>query len=422
MNPPAVGTASIGRAAIPCGQPFREVSTLDLKSIDRLLSVQAQLDAQFETTTATVAGQIMPTLEYFRHLRSLCAMLVYVGQPEDLGELPEVIRQAFTVHVENREFALQQRHNLHVISGGRGGPTPAAYRSAPQSASLMAAILPTAVELLNETTTAGLKSKLNWLVQRLHARNGKNVRRAVTDFKLTAPLLTAFDDCLAPRAEFDRRFGVRSTKTPIKGYFYTATHIPQLLWLDDYRRDFQPLLATSDITESGARRALSVMLLRLSVPASWGALAGALDLPNTTGTGIVNKVLGVINGVGRAEEFDMALHALATRLSNQPDKVDYGKRRDLLRDFRIISSEAWVWIAMESKFQGSPSIGRRRNGAAWAWATITEGDPYLSPALSKGNRESLREMYRRFIKNDLYKFSSGLDRYAKGFLATLEKK
>ncbi len=420
MNPRAVGQAKEGRASIPCQYPLSNAHTLKLTEHSRLLYTQERITDLLNQKETTVAGQSVPTIQYFKHLRSVCAMILYAATPEDLGELPLAIYQVFERHVADRIDALEERKRIREKTARRGGPAPAAFRGAPQSASLMASILPAATHILDAKDPEDLHSRLNWLVERVRSRKQNKVRNAVNDYHLTGVLLDAFNKCLSPTAEFDRRHGVRSPRIQSQGYIFTSKHIPQLLWLEDYETYFKPLLSTSDITDNYARRALSIVLLRLSTPKDWTTLALDLGLPASTGKGIVNKLNTVISGLGNSDAYDEALHSLARRLSNSSNKVDYALRRLKLKDFLEIEISDWKSIAENAGFRRPAYPARRRNGAAWVWSQVTGGDPHLSPALSGPKSISLKEVYRRFLKDDIPIIEQSLFEYAQYLIDSIE--
>jgi len=399
MNPPAVGSGGPGRLALPCRQPLAQVKTLELQGWDGALQTQVKLDQAMQSGTVLVAGTPVPSLQYFQHLRSVCAMLLYSAFPEDLQVGPPELLQAVRGYAENRTDALEERIVQQQKSGTRGGPAPAAYRGAPQSAALMAAILPTAVEMLGSPSPTVLQTQLAWLVDRMRDRKANKVRNAVSDYNLSGPLLVAFDACLAPRAEFNRRHGVASHHSPQDGYQFTAAHIPQLLWKDEFEQRFKRFLAGSDITDMAARRALAVVLLRLAVPEPWSTLAHLLDLPANTGRSLVNKLGTIINGFGHQVEYNRMLHELAQQLSSNKRKTNYARRRKRMQDYTELPLDTWVALEHEhgTNLWATPTPAFRRSAAAWIWTEVTGGDRYLSPALSGDKSENLREVYRRHI-------------------------
>lgn len=56
--------------------------------------------------------------------------------------------------------------------------------------------------------------------------------------------------------------------------------------------------------------------------------------------------------------------------------------------------------------------GKSRYAAAWLWSLLTEGDYRCSPGFREKDGETERELYRRFVKQDLPALEVTLERRA----------
>jgi hypothetical protein len=424
MNPPASGVADVGRNARACGQDLGQVPQVDLSGCPRLMETQRHLNAVLETGQDEGTG--LPTLEYLRTLRSLCALLLYVAQPDDLGDLPSPVRHAFSEYAEERERRLEQRRNRREAEGGRKGPSIHVYGAVPTQAALMAALLPKAVEMLTPDQDgplqrATLSARVAVFAERLRERDQTKLRPVAKDFNFKGVLLQAWNAGLAARAGFDHRLGLLSPYGRLDSpYAFGPHHVPQLLWANEYVAHFAPLFSASDMQEDTTRRVCSAALVRLSGQTDWAGACMALDLPTTFSTGAVNKAMGVLNALNHSEAFAVALHDLALRLEALRDKANYHARRFALRDLNEVSLDEWKDLEWQSMVLPGRHEGRRRNIAAYLWAQVTGGDWRLAPALRGMKAGPARDMYVRFQGRDLVALRPLLDARAAQMAANID--
>ncbi|MEW6421380.1 MAG: TniQ family protein [Deinococcota bacterium] len=416
-NAPPVGQCGDGRSARPCGFDLSQARAYDLKPFPRVLDAQRVILTALDRRQAWVAGRERLTMEYVGHLRSVAALLLYGARIEDFGALPPLLLTAVEAYVEDRDQRLQQRLSLREKEAARGGPTISAYRGTQRSAALMAAVLTPAVELLAADSVGALAEGLAPLVERARAVKQRKLRLMGTDFHFEGPLAEALDAVLAPRAGFALRVGHRSRFVPPGGYHFRPEHLPQLLWLDVYRKDFAPLLAESDIGEDYARRVVSMALVKLTANYSWVQAAEALGLPPGSGTGSANKVMGVLNALQRADTFAEALHALAAELHTRKNHTDYAALRRRLEDFSEVPWDIWCDVTHSTRCLPGKHGGKNRFAAAYVWAQATGGDWRLSPALQGPKPLVQREMYQRFLREDFQYVQSRLDDLAAALIA-----
>ena len=415
LNAPVVGYAGLGRSAIPCLQPLSLVQVESIREFPRVLQSQEQIRRALNGQPVQVAGRTTTTMEYFAHLRSTTALLLYAAQPEDLGDLPPAVAASFESYSQDREARLHERENRRA-SGDRGGPLLIAYRGVQRSAALMAAVVPRAVELLDSATVGELAACLLPLIARAQEIKRNKVRLINVDFSFEGPLEEAVNLALAPKADFERRLGLKSAfnraGTADKTYAFTSAHVPQLFWEEHFRQTFKPMIAESDMRDDYARRVLSMAVVKLSGPLSWAQAATALELPGSSATGSANKFMGLIAALGRTDRFGRALHDVAAELSANTDRTDYAALRRRFDTFTEIDYDVWSDLARLAGVPPGKRHGKNRFAAAWVWARVTGGDFRLSPALTTGTFGAQRDQYARFLNEDFYRIGTALGAFA----------
>jgi len=403
MNPPATGVADVGRSSQPCGQDLGAVPRLDLRDAPRLLGTQRHLNGIMESGVDSNSGLL--ALEYFQALRSLCALMLYVAEPGDLGELPPPVLKVFADHAEERNRRIELRRDERAAGEVRRGPTVHVYGAAPTSAALMASLLPRAVEILTparagELDPAELSGHLQPFIHRLRDREQGRLRLVSQNFHFTGALARGFNRTLDDQGGFNHRLGMQSRHAKAERYDFTDQHVPQLLWENEYRRHFEPLFGDTDMAEPTLRRVCSAALVRLSLKSDWLGACNALGFPVTFAKGGCNKAMGVINGLQNTTAFAEALHDLAGRLGALPGRANFHARRFALLDFLELSPGEWDEIALEHLRKPGKNWGKRRHAAVFIWEKVTGGDWRLAPALRGMAPGPARDMYVRFLKQD----------------------
>lgn len=412
---------SQGRAARPCGHSLAETPAKSLKDHRRLLEAQERLDRAMagDTAVTVVAGESVASLEYFRDLRSLIAFLLSYGTTGDVGEMPRPARDAFKEHTEERERIQGERKERQAAGESwQKGPRMRPYTGAPESAALMAAVTPAAVELLAAGAVEDMANGLQPIVDRMRREVGQP-RQRFKYFGFSERLEKVFDKCLEPYAKTANRLGGAGAGAAREFPGLSADHVPQLFWAREFETSFREFLP--DIRDNNARRFSSMWLVKLIEDCTWTEAAGRLDLPPKPAYGMANKAIWTLNQQGNSDLFAERLREVAHRLEDDTARVDYGSRRRSLSEFTEIPDEKWAAICEEAGVLKGKAGGKRRYAAAWVWCEVTGGDYTLAPALQEGKQENMREMYRRFEKRDLDRLYVSLDVYANNLLDISEK-
>ena len=203
MNAKPDGTARPGLSSSPCGQPLPDIEAMCLTKFPDLLEVQTPINNVLNGAMGTVGGLEVSSLDYFTDLRSLCAFILYAAKSTDLGNLPAFVGDSFLSEETARDERIEARSRL---GNGRRGPHTRVFTAAPQSSSLMAAILPAATGILQASSSADMAERMRWLVERGIERKQNKVRQLARYLNFSPRLQEAFDKCLEPRQSFVQRF------------------------------------------------------------------------------------------------------------------------------------------------------------------------------------------------------------------------
>lgn len=414
-NAEAAGVAATGRAAVPCGYPLHSIGTDTLAGNGRELKAQKAIEAALGSDAVRILGGDTLTLDYFRELRSLCSFLLSVVEAEDVASIPAPsVRSAVRRHVDARDEIRAGR--LAAGGGWRKSSRQRFFTGVPDSAALMAGILPTAVELLDEPSPAVLSEALGGYLERFRSlRSG--TRDHLRYFGFSERLDGAINGYLARYQKTTTRLGMRSLKgvrAPPSEYGDLAVeNIPQLFWREDYERDLQPLLIASD--PRYARRVCSMWAVKALTRCSWEDAAQRLELPAKQCVGLKTRLLHNLNQSGDTEAFDTKLRAVLSRVGADPDHVDYVERRKALEALTEIEWSLWRVMCDRVGMGVGKRGGKNRQAAAWLWAELTSSDYLLSPTYAERDTANDREYFRRFINRDVSMLHAPLMRYAETF-------
>lgn len=392
-NSLAVGAGGAGQAARPCGQDLGAIPVIDLSDAPRLLQAQQDINAVLRLRTGQVAGQQVPALVYFRHLRSLVALALHATQPDDLGELPRPIHDALDDYVVRRD-------DIRAGERGRRGTSIHPYKAAPGDVRLIAATLPWAVEVLGQPDQLALTEVLRPMIDRTRTIRRSSIRAVGRDFHLEGALKLALSRILISRAPLRHTIGHLAPAGTGAYRTFRPEHVPHLILKDVYERDFRLLLAGSGVGATAARVAISVALVMLTGQHSRKSAIRLLGLEGLHKGTSLPVVMVHLKEREHLEVFQIALHALADRLEGPGPHLDYRAAQRQLEAFRMVDTDTWLNLGEAAGVQVSDREAQRRNAAAWVWAEVLSSDPMLSPAMrgsTPRERESLLKGYRDFM-------------------------
>ena len=357
------------RAARMCGHSF--VSLATFAAPPAALTAQESIDQKLQEADSHVADSSIR--QYFEELRSVCALVLFAFEIGDFGHLDSPLREAVDEHVRHRNELLQQRRDMPA----HRRPQLRTYISgAPTSSFLMAAVVPSALPIVESASQSEIEESVRILAERLRTHSRKGI---ILDYvRLPSRIRGPLNRLLGLRSDFNYLFGARSANAMREGQLnYESKHIPQLMPEADFasfRRFFVGL------PEVSARLFCSMSAVKL-LGFSWPDARRALDLaPNAEHVAhdMVSRLrrAGLYNGLGAAPR------NAATRLSHSSERIDYKLRRDALRSMYDIPPSAWRRICKRAGVPLSNGRGRTRYVAAWIWADATSGYWRMSPAAS----------------------------------------
>lgn len=416
------GMASAGRSSRPCGYDFCTVQASSVAG-SHVLAAQQHIDAVLAGGEATVAGETVRALDYFDDLRSLCALLLSVGETGDLGDIPEIVRPTFDLHIQHCSEIREWREKLTATGKDwRIAPRLRPYARPPESAALMATVAPRATRMLDVASTEALAEELEPFVERMHNEAGR-VPQRFGYFGISSRLQKAFDLCWRSRQRLTTRLGMsqgaRVEKEPsLLGL--TPDYVPQLFWKEHFEQRLAEHLP--DITSDHGRRVCSMWLVKAIVNCTWEEAAEGLGLPPRRSRDMVTKVVKLLNATGKADLFDARVREVAARVADDPTRTDFGARRRTLADLADIERGEWEAICREAGVNPGNRGGRSCYAATWIWCHLTGGDYRLSPWLSKKYSMSKRDCYRRFVKENLDSLKEPLVEYGVSLLAEKQLK
>lgn len=272
----------------------------------------------------------------------------------------------------------------------------------------MAALARHAVEILESTDSPTATALLQKLSERLIARTRRRWE-TVKFFGFSSRLVTLIKKNLALGSKFDRAIGRKAPVAATGPFSFGARHVPQLLWKDEFQRGFE--LFFPNVQESSARRFCAMALVKLSGDYTWGQSAAQLDFPVKVGIRLANHCITILGQTGQKELFGEALHEIAKRLSNNQQKVNYGRRREVLSTLSDVPTESWSEICRAAGITVGHPGRRSRYAAVWLWAELTGGDWRMAPGLAGENTESARTVFAKLRRTIIPKLASHLRAY-----------
>jgi hypothetical protein len=409
-NPQPDGMGRLGPSSLPCDHDLGSIPTT--AASPETLCVQELLDACLSGRVPTILGSQVSAPDYFCDLRSLCALILYCAEPDDLGRLAPPEDVAFRAFADERDRILV---DWHESPNPRKGEWMRAHQESPD---LMAAIIPLATTILAAADTPSIMALLLPLTERLLTRTRQQRYGAAEHFRFSDRLAPVIGENVALRDTFDRairRKAAASRKTP---FGFEPRHVPQLLWQDHFDRSFEVFFPS--VPEFLARRFCAVALVKLCGDYTWVQSAAKLDLSAEEANRMAYWCISILEETGGIAAFGKSLRKVATHLSNNPDKVDYGIRRDLLSTLTHIPPVPWSDICRLAKI--APDIGRRdKRAAVWLWVDLTDGDWRMSPAIKAENNQRVRDPYHALSRTLIPKMAPHLRAYGAQLLENIDR-
>lgn len=410
-NPQPDGMGRMGRSSLPCDHDITSIPTIDV--CPATLRVQRLLNECMSGTAPDSAGIQVSTLEYFSDLRSLCAFILYCAELDDFGHLPYPEAAAFQKFANEREHIIVARQESPTPLNGQRMRLVCARQESPE---LMSAVASLATTILAATDAPTVGNLLRPLTNRFITRT-RHRWLAAKYFGFSNRLLPLVEENIALHSTFDHSIGRQAVASRDTPFSFQPRHVPQLLWEDDFRKEFEIFFPS--IYEFSARRFCATALVKLCGNFTWAQSAAELRLPTGSAVKMANRCMTILEENGTKYLFAGKLRKVARRLSNEPNKIDYGARRNSLSTFTYIAVKYWDNICWaENIFPGSGS--RNKCAAVWLWAELTGGDWRLAPGIEEKNSSSFRDVYRIFSKTMIPKLAPRLLAHGKNLLQKIE--
>lgn len=376
----------------PCSFPIQELERVGLEGWDHHLEAQRTLNKVLSDERLVTVEDRASARTLFTDMRALCILVLTWGVPEDLEEMPPYVLGAFADYARVRE-----RVNEALISRssrGVSGTKEPRHHNVPQSAALMAAIAPVALRALTSSSTEALASVIEPFVLR-HRQHRVSLYRLPRG--ASPRLREAFEICIQPTQSFAWRVGIHSQRREVALPDLTPDHVPQLLWEREYEELFADL-----VSGAGALRGrwfCSATLVQLCGSCNWDEAAAEIGVPANWLVPSAKVIMTNISRSGKTNVFRERVHALAKRMIDDPDAIDYGRRRRLLVDFEAIDGDYWREHCAILRYRGTRIDEQRRNFAAtWLWGELTQGHYRLSPWFRNHDSMLIRERYKGFLR------------------------
>lgn len=396
-----------GRAARPCEQDLTDaLAPLVPNENEGMIATQARLIRLIENRGAR---------ETWQDLRAITTALLYLTDTDDLARLaPHLIDEALRIPAVETALAQRDIRNAeHARERGLirqgGGDRSAGRRQrevfVPGDPALMAAIVPVAVHLYGSLPTdhhthgdaATADASMASLVALARMRR-KSLAPILRDLHATPPLVERVDAIARQSGKFAHALPIRTATN------FGPTNVPAYLWPEHSAPFISCMPGTREDT---ARMFASMHLVKTITGDTWAEAAIRLGLPGKAN--IVAALVSRITVAGTRQKFLNATDNLVRELdSGSIPIVDYSERRHLLRGLDTIPSAVLKGCAP----QLPATTARRKNAAAWLWATLTGGHPWDAPAWGREvATQNQREVYRRFCRFTLPQLQDALLEY-----------
>lgn len=390
IGPRDAGGAS--RAERICAHDLSTISSPIVSSGSRVFQAQKTLEHVLAGRPPHVAGVESTPLLLLNDLRAICSLLLRCAEPEDLGSLPVSASGAFQTHVEHRAGLC-----AHPSSSARRGRRLRAYQHPPRDPTLMAAIVPIALEALTAPSQSDLVERLGPFVDRAQRANKHTMRNVLDGYELSQPLAAAFDRCRQLRGPLPTR--LRRAGSAAAAQIISLDEVPQLFWSDLYETHLASLFSRG--WNAQARRFCSIAFANALGAVTVAEAVRALDLPRSAIATAYEwrRRLAVEQKVDLFQErIEALLPIVAART-----RPNLAQRRRKLQAFAEVPTAEWSRICAEAGLGPGRPINRRY-AAAWLWAEITGGDYRLSPAVISLVNEGrppavVNDRVRRFVRS-----------------------
>lgn len=363
---------------------------------ERLLDSQDVFAGALEGNPQWLAGKAVHARDWLTVIVELVALARKAASATDIADaasLPDTVLEGWEHFQWERDRAR---------SKGEAAPS---YTSPPETSAVAAVAVDLAV---GAAWHDRLSDGIDWMVGSLSRQNPEGWRSTPDQLRFGPEMRVAWEEAVRPITGFTRVADWMTAGAPDRSLRpderdhrppFGAQHVPHLIDSLVYDERFKAMLPGTADTKG--RSFVALCLARAAEGLrSWPETAVALEVDAERAHRIVDVCS---RRVDDPVEWWTAVHREVDVLRLNPRPYDYSKARWALRDLVDIDDREWKAICDEFGVLPGRTDGRRRNAAAFAWAVVTGGNPYQSPAfmsaLDSGKaRPRLVADYRKFVK------------------------
>lgn len=393
----------VGRHGSPCNYELTSLRTEEASLAT--LFVQRDLNEYLKGRAATILGDRVSSLEYFRNLQAVYAFILYCGELDDFHALSPSEAVAFKKFSDKRDD-LTPRPASTLSAQGKRKHLLNPHHDSPELIAGVTRLAMTILRAENETSMAVLLRRMTDRFFTLRNDRWQFIGR----FGFGERISTVFAKNMAPTSTFNRAIGRKAATTREIQIAFGPQHVPALLWKESFDTRFAKFFPSS--RGNAARHYCAMALIKVCSDYTWAQSAVEIGLTAHYAKPIARRYANLLRKNGSLEEFGRTLHTLARNLSNDPYKIDYAARRDILSNTIEIPDEDWAQICKTAGIRVGQSGVRSKYAAAWLWAVLTGSDWHLAPSFAKGKlSKSAAISYRQYSKTIFTKVAPHLLAY-----------
>jgi hypothetical protein len=397
-----------GSLAMPCGYDLVRIPTIAAGV--ETVRLQRILDEYLDGASTTILGNVVSTLDFFRDLRAMCALILRYAELSDFDHLPTPEAVALKDFFDKRNRIIATRKDSMTQHQDK---QPRPFKTTPIIPEQMAAMARIAIQILAADGPL-MAALLQPLTERCRKTSGSN-RWNNVKLGFSDPVATVLLKNMEVNSSFDRAFGGRSIAARAAQFSLQPKNVPSLLWQEEFHRSFSMFFATG--AENTERCYCAMALVKLCGNYTWAQAADQLGLTAREGMKVASIGRVHLKEKNARNAFGEALQKLAKRLTDAPTGIDYAARRKTLSNFKVIPIERWSEICRAAGIPLRNSENRSKHAAAWLWAELTGSDWRRAPGIADAkDTRPVRAVYRKQYKTIIPRVEDSLRAYGSQLL------
>ncbi|MFF1511263.1 hypothetical protein [Streptomyces sp. NPDC058326] len=257
---------------------------------------------------------------------------------------------------------------------------------APEDPAECAAVLVAAESLLGheERDDAGMADRVRPLAASAFSRHPANIGASLRRMDVSSSMARAL---LCHDQGFYRAGGHRHARQslPSREGHFRIEHVPALLpheWLSAHFGDLLPLwVHLTDWKVRHLRRVSALKLAEMSGGGTWPDCAKTLGIPWNTAQQSLKVIRQELHSRDLWPGFERSVESVASQLDRGTDRVQYGRRRELLSSWQVPADD-WAELCRGLQpFRQGITSPTRDTATVLIWTRVTQGDHLHSPTL-----------------------------------------